>query len=64
MPAHGLVRGDRVLMKPTDMAPEFVLGTVKSARLLKGKGSQAAEGFYKPAIDAPYLLVGGVVVPM
>lgn len=55
-----LRRGYRLLLKadPADLASGWVLGTVtKLEELARG-------GYYKPAIDAPYMLAGDVLVAM
>lgn len=60
VPVVDINKGDRLLLKAdhADMASGWVLGTVTKFELLM-RG-----GYYKPAIDAPYMLAGDFVVAM
>lgn len=59
IPASGLKAGDRILVKatPSDPASGFVLATVKGN--FRGPSTAA----YKPVVDAPYMVLGGVLLP-
>lgn len=56
--ARGLKKGDKILVKeqPNNIASKFVLATV--TRNVKGPSTAS----YKPVVDAPVMILGGVAL--
>lgn len=62
VPVKSLTKGDKVLLRAQHGVkdPEFVLGTVRRST---ERNRQRDSHMYKPVVDAPFMVLGGLVVP-